>query len=150
MLTILCEYLRNWFDDECRKFIGTITIADGVISIRNTNIEPKNGQYFRVIGSVFNDGVHQYPDADMTDEVFEGAVWEMKVPKEVVILAREIEEWQTKYGRVNSPAMSPYNSESFAGYSYSKSTGPAGANGTESSTSWQSVFRSRLNLWRKL
>lgn len=150
MLTILCEYLRNWFDEECYKVIGTITIADGGISVRNNPITLKNGQYFRIIGSVFNDGVHQFPDEDMSDEVFDGAVWEMKVPKEVVELANEISDWQAKYGGINSPAMSPYNSESFAGYSYSKSTGPTGTNGNESATSWQSAFRSRLSLWRKL
>lgn len=150
MLTLLCEYLRNWFDEECNKVIGKITIADGAISVRNTPITMKNGQYFRIIGSVFNDGVHQYPDSDMSDEEFDGAVWEMKVPQEVVDLAEDISEWVEKYGSIDSPAMSPFNSESFAGYSYSKSTGTSGPDGNESSNSWQSVFKSRLNMWRKL
>lgn len=150
MLTILCEYLRNWFDEECYKVIGTITIADGGISVRNNPITLKNGQYFRIIGSVFNDGVHQFPDDNLIDEEFSGAVWEMKVPREVVLLAEDIATWQAKYGAVGSPAMSPFNSESFAGYSYSKNTGATGANGNESATSWQSAFKSRLNLWRKM
>ena len=149
MLTILCEYLHNWFDDECKKHIGTVTIADGLISVGNSRITLKVGQYFRVIGSVFNDGVHQYPDYVMTNEEFDGAIWEMKIPEEVVALANEIAAWQDKYGGINSPAMSPFNSESFAGYSYSKSTGQANNNG-DIVTSWQSAFRSRLNLWRKL
>ena len=150
MLTILCEYLRNWFDEECDKVIGTISIADGEITVRNTPITFKNGQYFRIIGSVFSDGVHQFPDYDMTNEEFDGAIWEMKIPKEVVALADDIAEWQKKYGAVTSPAMSPFNSESFAGYSYSKGTGSSGPDGNESSNSWQSVFKSRLNMWRKL
>lgn len=148
MLTILCEYLRNWFDEECKKYIGTITIADGEISIRNNPIEFKTGQYFRIVGSVYNDGVHHFPDYDLSDEEFDGAVWEMKIPKEVVCLAEDISEWQEKYGSVNSPAMSPFNSESFAGYSYNKSTGVAG--GEKSPTSWHSAFDSRLSVWRKL
>lgn len=150
MLTILCEYLRNWFDEECFKVIGTITIADGVISVRNNPITLKNGQYFRVVGSVYNDGVHQFPDYSLSDETFEGAIWEMKVPQQVVDLAEDITKWVAKYGSIDNPAMSPFNSESFAGYSYSKSTGASGPDGNESSTSWQSVFKSRLNMWRKL
>lgn len=150
MLTLLCEYLRNWFDEECAKYIATITIADGVISVRNSPIEFKQGQYFRIIGSVYNDGVHQYPDESLINETFAGAIWEMKVPREVVALAQEIAEWQEKYGGVSSPAMSPFNSESFAGYSYTKSTGASGVDGSESATSWQSAFKARLNLWRKL
>ena len=149
MLTILCEYLHNWFDEECPKHIGTITIADGSITVRNSDITLKVGQYFRIIGSVFNDGVHQFP-AELTDEEFEGALWELKIPKEVVMLAEDIAAWQDKYGGINSPAMSPYNSESFAGYSYSKSTGVASANSNDSANGWQNAFRSRLNLWRKL
>lgn len=150
MLTLLCEYLRNWFDEECKKVTGTITIADGEISVRNTPITMQNGQYFRIIGSAFNDGVHQFPGFDLTDEVFKGAVWEMKVPREVVALAEDISNWREKYEAYDSPAMSPYNSESFAGYSYSKGTGSSGPDGNESSNSWQSAFKSRLNMWRKL
>lgn len=150
MLTLLCEYLRNWFDEGCNKVMGKITIAGGAISVRNTPITVQNGQYFRIIGSVFNDGVHQFPDYNMSDEEFDGAVWEMKVPNEVVALAEDISKWCEKYGAFDSPAMSPFNSESFAGYSYSKGTGASGPDGNESSNSWQSVFKSRLNMWRKL
>ena len=150
MLTVLCEYLRNWFDEECKKVIGMITIADGVISVRNSPITFKNNQYFRIVGSVYNDGVHKFPDTELHDEVFEGAVWEMKVPAEVVALAEDIANWQAKYGAYDNPAMSPYNSESFAGYSYSKSTGNSYANGDDTATGWQGAFKSRLNMWRKL
>lgn len=150
MLTLLCEYLRNWFDEECIKVIGKITIADGEISVRNNPITLKNGQFFRIIGSVYNDGVHQYPDQELFDETFDGAVWEMRVPREVVALAEDIAKWRDKYEKYDSPAMSPFNSESFAGYSYSKSTGASGPSGNESANSWQSAFKSRLNMWRKL
>ena len=150
MLTLLCEYLRNWFDEGCSKEIGKITIAGGEISVRNTPITFKNNQYFRIIGSVYNDGVHCFPDAELNDEEFDGAVWEMKIPAEVVALAEDIANWQAKYGGYNNPAMSPFNSESFAGYSYSKSTGNSYANGDDAATGWQGTFKSRLNMWRKL
>lgn len=44
----------------------------------------QEGQYFRVVGSVFNDGLYQYPTKDMIDEIFDGAVWALAVPKAVL------------------------------------------------------------------
>lgn len=159
MLTELCEYLRNWFCRDQDKHIGTITITGGAITARDDliwsgaeeAIVPATGQYFRIVGSIFNDGVHQYPDFEMPDETFEGAVWLMRVPPVVVTLASDIKDWMTKYGGVNSAAMSPYNSESFAGYSYSKSgAGSAAASNGSGLTGWQAAFADRLNPWRKI
>ena len=74
----------------------------------------------------------------------------MKVPQTVIQLATDIEDWQAEYGAVNSKAMSPYNSESFAGYSYSKSSGGGVSGEVASPTNWQGVFAARLSPWRKL
>ena len=148
MLTELCHELNNYF--ERSKYIGKFEIKDGVItSLDDGNMGLLDGQYFRVIGSVFNDGVHQYPPEDLKDESFDGAVWTMAVPPEFLTLAEDIDKWQAMYGAVDSEAMSPFTSESFGGYSYSKSGG-----GTSDSTSnagtWQGTFASRLNKWRKI
>ena len=143
MLTELCEYLNNYFWRQ--KSNVKIAIVDGTFTLSTL----KEGQYFRILGSLFNDGVHQYPATDLTDEEFEGQIWSMAVPKTVVDLASEIEAWQTKYGNVNSEAMSPFTSESFGNYSYSKSSSQSG-NGTIISNSWQNTFASRLNKWRRL
>lgn len=158
MLTELCEFLKNWFVEDKDKHIGTITITGGEITARDDlyllgdkKIEPLPGQYFRVIGSVFSDGVHQYPDYDMQDETFDGAVWLMRVPPAVIALADDIEKWKAKYMALDSQYMSPYNSESFAGYSYSKSG--AGANAAANGSGldgWQAVFADRLGPWRKI
>ena len=99
MLTELCQELRNWF--ERKKFFGTFTIEDGQIEVPDGSLQ--NGQYFRIIGSVFNDGVHKYePESEnaeqLVDEVFEGAIWSMAVPPSVVDLSERISEWVTKYG----------------------------------------------------
>lgn len=143
-LTNMCQYLRNWFDRA--RYFGTFTIENGAIS---GDFALLDGQYFRIIGSVFNDGIHVYPTSDLTDETFEGAVWAMAVPSAVIALAEDIEAWTEKYGGVDSPALSPYSSESFAGYSYSKSTG--GTSGDSSGgNSWESAFASKLSQWRKI
>ena len=151
MLTQICEFLKNWFDRGQDKFYGTFTIENGVISCQGVpDMGLQNGQYYRVIGSVFNDGVHRFGDDDLTAEKpFDGAVWLMAVPTDVIALAADIQAWQAKYGGVDSPAMSPYASESFAGYSYTKQQGFA-ATGGGMLTSWDAVFASRLLRYKKL
>lgn len=134
----LCAHLRNWFlrsDDD--RHIGRFTVTGGTIDLPWL----ADGQYFRVIGSVFNDGVHQYPAAGLTDESFVGEVWAMAVPPDVVALADEISAWEAKY---REAAESPYQSESFGGYTYTK------ADASEGGLTWEKVFRGRLNRWRKL
>lgn len=142
ILTEICDYLNNYFWE--KKISGNFTISDGAIE----SIGLKNGQYFRIIGSTFNDGVHIYPATDLKDEEFEGSIWAMAVPATVIAIASDIKDWQTLYGSADSSAMSPFNSESFAGYSYSKS-GSGNAN-SGSNTTWQDVFGGRLNKYRKL
>ena len=142
ILTEICEYLNNYFWE--KKISGNFTISDGAIDA----VGLKDGQYFRIIGSTFNDGVHIYPATDLTDETFEGSIWAMAVPATVITIASDINEWQTKYGGADSDAMSPFTSESFAGYSYSKS-GSGNAN-SGSNITWQDVFGGRLNKYRKL
>lgn len=136
MITEICMELKNWFvksDDD--KFFGVFTISDGVIT---PSIDLKDGQYFRVIGSTFNDGVHKFGDTNdkLTDEEFDGAIWRMSVPSSFLNLISEIEDYQSKYGKVT-----PYTSESFGGYSYTKA---------DNVTSWKNAFATRLNAWRKM
>lgn len=142
ILTEICDYLNNYFWD--KKINGKFTISGGSIDVPAL----KDGQYFRIVGSIFNDGVHIYPATDLKDEEFTGSIWSMAVPSTVIAIASDVADWQTKYGNVNSEAMSPFNSESFAGYSYSKS-GSGNAN-SGSNIGWQDVFGGRLNKYRKL
>ena len=139
MLEQVLMHLKNWFLVPGGIHEGTYTIEDGGIALPFL----ANGQYFRICGSVFNDGLHQYPASDLKAETFEGTVWALAVPQAVIELAAEIEAWQKKNG---DASVSPYQSESFGGYSYSKATDSA----TGGSVTWQSAFRSRLNAWRKL
>ena len=135
-LTNLCAEIRNYFETE--KRFGTFTISDGSLSPSNFL---QDGQYFRIVGSVFNDGVHRHPAHDLTDETFDGAVWAMAVPPAVVELLQKIQEFET--ATANAPTA--YTSESFGGYSYTKATDENGL-----PVGWRSVFKSELNRWRKL
>lgn len=140
ILSELCQELKNWFCDiEKDVHKGTFTIESGVLPLPFVS----EGQYFRIVGSVFNDGVHQYGTGQLQDETFTGAIWAMRIPPSVIELAEEIDEWITKNGDVIS---SPYQSESWGGYAYTLKSG----GGESGSVSWQSVFAGRLNRWRKL
>lgn len=141
MLTELCGVLRNWFETD--RISDTYTVKNGSIALPFL----QDGQFFRVVGSVFNDGVHQYPDYAMADETFDGAIWPMAVPPAVLSLAEDIDAWQEKNG---DAASSPFMSESFGGYSYSKASTSTANGGTGVVVSWQTAFKSRLNQWRKI
>lgn len=143
MLTELCQELNNWFEREKRS--GSFRIVDGMLEA--DFLLP--GQYFRVMGSLFNDGVHQYGNDFLNDEDFTGSVWSLAIPAAVIKLSEDIDAWRAKYEAPDSSAMSPYMSESFGGYSYSKGSAISGT-GTGGATSWRTSFASRMNAWRKL
>ena len=136
MLNEVCAEIRNYFVKDIHN--GTFEIVGGKITPLDFIQE---NQYFRIVGSVFNDGVYQYPAASLTDEVFEGAVWSMAVPPSVIDLAADIK----KYNESDEAKPSAYQSESFGGYSYSKATDENG-----SPIGWKKVFASRLNKYRRI
>lgn len=134
MIDEICASLHNYFAMDIVP--GEYTVNDGEITLPFLAA----GQFFRVVGSVFCDGVYRCGDKLPADETFDGAIWAMAIPPALEELAAEIEEWKAKNADVLA---SPYQSESFGGYSYSKGTG-------SDSASWQGAFASRLNRWRKI
>ena len=146
MLTELCKEINNWF--EYAKFFVIFKIENNVIT---GDYSLQENQYFRIVGSVFNDGVYKFDDdLELEDETFDGAIWAMAVPKEVIALAADIKDWSDKYLGIDSADMSPFNSESFGGYSYSKSGGASSSGNVDLSGTWQGAFADRLNHWRKI
>lgn len=143
MLTTLCKYLNNYFIHDRSAFhFGEFEIEDGEFIGGLEFLQ--DGQYFRICGSVFNDGVYKYPATGLHDETFSGAIWAMSVPPEVEQLASDIADWITTNQAVLD---SPYQSESFGGYSYSKSAGGSGSDGGV--FGWQSQFASKLSLYKR-
>lgn len=145
MLSSLCQELKNWFDRGQPRIGGAFEISDGKITDIAFMDVIQTNQYFRIVGSVFNDGVYKYTDdLVLTDEIFVGSIWLMAVPKDVIDLSNEIDAWIEKYGE---EARSPYLNESFGGYSYTKR---GSGNDSSDASSWQSVFAAQLNKWRKI
>lgn len=141
-LTELCKELNNWFDVE--RHFGTFKIEDGKLT---DDIGLQDKQYYRIVGSIFNDGVYKYSVGSLKDETFEGAVWAMAVPPQVIALLDEMNAWEQKYGEV---FQSPYQSESFAGYSYSKAAGTSSDGAGNASGGVLAVFANKLKHWRKV
>ena len=133
MLEAVLTHLNNWFVRD--MYVGTFSVTDGTLTMP----DQAEGQYFRVVGSVFNDGLHRCPAADLTDETFSGAVCLLAVPKSVIALAEEIKAWAAK----NQPGA--YTSESFGGYSYTRATNAKGM-----AVGWQDAFAAQLAPYRKL
>ena len=137
MLTEVCAELRNYF---------VVKIHEGRFTINGGKIAPldfiQENQYFRIVGSVFNDGVYQNTaDLVLTDENFSGSVWAMAVPPTLIALAEDIK----KYNESDEAKPSAYTSESFGGYSYSTATDENGV-----AVGWKKVFASRLRPFRRI
>lgn len=136
MLEAMLTHLHNWFPVRNGKHAGAFVIASGVLS---PDIGLVSGQYYRIRGSIFNDGLHRIDGGEaMTDEAFTGEVWALSIPKAVQELAEEITAW-----RESNPETDK-TSESFGGYSYSRAQSETGGVG-----GWQAAFAGRLNAWRR-
>ena len=147
-LTEICANIKNYFlkDDKAIKS-GTFNIVSGVAPLASL----MEGQYFRIVGSILNDGVYQNTAADLANlknETFDGEIWSMSVPRDFEQLCTEIAAWRAKNEALDSANMSPFQSESFGGYSYSK--GSTGGSKGIIGASWQTQFASRLNTYRRI
>ena len=149
MLQQMCEHIHNYFIKD--RFEGQFEIADGAVSLSLLD-----GQRFLISGSVLNDGMYTYhedrimndddtEEVGLKDETFAGTMCALAVPPAVIVLSGEIKAWVEKNGEVIN---SPYTSENVLGvYSYTKASGGTGAGG---SVSWEDVFKTQLNRWRKV
>ena len=146
MIGEICAEIKNYFTYEDDKHIGDWVISNGQVS---PSLDFPT-DYIRIVGSRLNDGVHKRNkdgEFDFLDESFHGGIWIMSPPADFLAIVDEIAAWKDKYLTLDSEAMSPFTSESFGGYSYSKSTGDSSGTGA---SSWQGVFASRLKRWRKI
>ena len=76
--------LNNWFERDAVK--GTFVISGGMLT---TEIGLLDGQFYKVEGSVLNEGVHKHPDGSLKDETFDGTIIKMAVPVDVIELETE-------------------------------------------------------------
>lgn len=129
MLENVLAYLHNDFAVQALED-REWAITDGTMDVPGA----LSGQYVRIIGSVLNDGVYQYPLTGLTDETFTGTVSLLAVPKILLEKIPEIEE----YDRTHKPSV--YTNETFGGYGYGKNPGDG----------WTVAFKEFLRPFRKM
>lgn len=150
LMTEICNSLRNYFAPANKKE-DLSYIHNGEFTIENGTIQGVDfllpNQYFRITGSVLNDGVYRNTPDDMScleSETFKGAIWEMAVPKSFINLCNEIQKFNVKVDEL-SLTDKGYASESFGGYSYSLNS-----NAPVYMQSWEKRIKSSLNNYRRL
>ena len=153
MLTEVCDFVHNYFEYATIK--GTFEISNGRINVDGVH----DGQRFRVVGSALNDGIYTYHSSgeifdddnensvQMDSETFDGCIVLMSIPRSFIKIVEEIADWQQKNKDVLE---SPYMSESFGGYSYTKATRARDGSSNSGVVTWQTVFQSKLNAYRKI
>ena len=129
----LLTYLRNFFPGRKWEF-SDFEITGGKIELP----EMWDGDRYIIEGSRRNDGIHVYGDKDLLPEIFSGTVTELRIDKQLLKKWENINNWCRENEKL---IRSPYQSESFGGYSYTKSA---------ATTDWKSVFANDLRPWRKL
>ncbi|MGL5646712.1 MAG: hypothetical protein ACRDDY_02580 [Clostridium sp.] len=119
-------------------------ITSGYILVKGKYIV---GQYIKIKGSLLNDGVYKVDRIEenkvfingLVDESFNGTVFQLGIPRDLIKLEEEIKEFNTN----NKPTN--VTSESFGGYSYSKATGSNGV-----PLDWTRVFSNSLKPYKRM
>ena len=118
--------INNFFEDENGYNYGTWEIKDGLITLP----------------FLLNNQYKYDANLELVDETFNGTIVALKPPKAFIDLVTEITAYQYDFGS----KVTPYTSESFLNYSYTKATGTDGTG----QITWMDAYRKRLNQWRKL
>ena len=110
-----CADLKNYFIADFDKDIhlGEYTIDNNSINVDFI----ETNQYFRIVGSKFNDGVYKLDNKlSLVDETFNGAIWTMSVPPQFLAAVSEAGAYLLAH-----PNAMALESESFGGYTYRRS-----------------------------
>lgn len=148
-------HIHNWFTRDTLSLTGC-EVVGGQLPASVAEAVPA-GAWYRIQGSYLNDGLHLRgaEDEGLSDESFSGTLSIMAVPRALLSVVDEITDWMDAAAEARSKAASsPYQSESFGGYTYSIRSdltgGSAGSSASGGLTGWQAAFKSDLNPYRRL
>jgi len=150
-------HIHNWFGRESFQVSGC-EVTGGRLPASVSSRIPL-GAWYRVEGSYLNDGLHlrldEFPEGEsegLVDETFDGTVTVLAVPRPLLRVAGQVADWMSANAEARSKAMSsPYQSESFGGYSYSmRDLGDGSSGYTGGLNGWEAAFASDLNQWRRV
>lgn len=154
MLGQVCDFVHNYFVCDSDSHSGTFTVSNGTIDLPFV----LDGQRFRIRGSKLNDGIYTYQSGSVYDddgiagvtllsETFTGTIDAMSVPRAFQLIVEDIIAWKAKNKEILD---SPFISESFGGYSYSKGTQTDSKGHLGGVLTWQVAFRDQLRAYRKI
>lgn len=149
MLEQVLYHLHNWFEH------GSINacdceIAGGALPASIESSMP-DGAWYRIQGSLMNDGLHRNPAEDLLDETFSGTVTICAVPRALLAVVEEISDYVSDTRESDREARKGrYKSESFGGYTYQLKDDSRAGGSNGGLTGWQAAFASDLNPWRKI
>ena len=137
---------------ECNNYFyrtyeyDTFAINNGVIS---SNGKYLVNQYIKIEGSILNDGVYKIEKMDndkiniasLQDEIFEGCIYGLAVPKGFIELSEKVNEFLVD----PKAKITDISSESFNNYSWSKGKKSNGANIT-----WNDVFIDDVRAFKQI
>jgi hypothetical protein len=145
ILEEVLDHIHNHFERDSQSFpVTDCAIENGSLP---ESVQIPSGAWYMIDGSWLNDGLHLHPATDLADEVFSGTITVMRIPRPLLRVVEDISAWQLANG---AAADSPYQSESFGGYTYTKKSDSASQNGSGGLTGWRLAFRDRLSTWRKM
>lgn len=142
-------HIHNWFERESFTVKGC-SIEGGELPASITSSMLVQ-QWYRIEGSYLNDGLHQHPADDLTDETFDGKVTLLAIPRPLLLLADEIADYIDDTSESDKEARKgKYKSESFGGYTYQLRDDSRASSYNGGLTGWQAAFAADLNPWRKI
>jgi hypothetical protein len=147
LLEEVLYHIHNWFIRSQWR-VSECAISEGALPEAAASAIPQ-GAFYRVEGSLLNDGLHRMGEDALEDETFSGRISLCVIPKALLSVVEEIEAWQEKYGE---QVDGPLKSESFGGYKYTLKTAfDYGLGyGAQPQGGWRLAFRDRLNPFRKM
>ena len=161
VLEEVLNHIHNWFVRD--SFVVTnATISDGELPDEIASRIP-DGAFFRIQGSFTNDGLYvkeSYSGTALSDqfspfdnnelsdeEVARMVVSVLAIPRPLLLIEAEIEDWEAKYGEV---AKGPFFSEEFGGYKYEIRGYSSYGAASSTYSGWRLAFANRLNPYRKM
>lgn len=146
-LELVLWHIHNWFDHGSYP-VKRCEISGGELP---ASVSIPSGAWYRIQGSLFNDGLHVSGESDLVDETFDGTVTLCAIPKALLVVAENIQLWLDDNAAAREAAQeSPYQSESFGGYTYTLKDASASLGASQGLSGWQQAFADDLNPWRKI
>ena len=150
ILEQVLNHIHNWFVYDELDVDGC-AIEGGSLP---ASVPIPEGAWYRIQGSLFNDGLHQHPADDLTDETFDGKVTVCAIPRVLLNVVDEIADYIDAMNESDAAVRgAKFQSESFGGYTYTikgDSRADSASGGVSGLTGWQAAFRTDLNPFRKI